>query len=274
VLIATEHGLYKTKKRRQIFIDRLLSYVTDKIIVVSNAVKIYAHTQSKIPSNRFEVIYNFVDPEQFVPRRSRKDMRCELGLEANDIVVGSTGRLVKEKGYDFLLKAIKLLLEGGKDLKLVLVGDGPYLEVLKKKAQLYHIQNNIIFLGNRRDVPDLLNIMDVFVMPTLEEGFGLSIIEAQLFNLPVIASEVDGIPEIIEDGISGLLVPPKNYEALSKAINLLLKNESLSKKLGKAGHEIVLEKFVANVQANHLSSLYESLMREKLDSKRKWSWKI
>jgi len=263
VIIATEHGFYRWKKSRQILIDRCLSYISDRIVVISKGVQDYLHKRSGIRLNKFQLLYNFVDPEQLIPQKKRLDVRRELGLNENDIILGSVGRLVWDKGYHILLKAFKLVIDKDKDVKLVLVGDGPYSDVLKEKSRLYAIQDHVIFLGNRRDIPDLLNIMDLFVLPTLDEGFGISIIEALLFNLPVIATNIDAVPEIIEDGVNGLLVPPKDPVALGNAINRLLENRTLSKNLGRAGNEIVRKKYNSDVQINRIDSFYRSLLKEK-----------
>ncbi len=263
VVIATEHGLYRWKKKRQFVIDRVLALISDKIIVVSNAAKKHIHRSSKIPLNKLQTIYNFIDTEPFRPKQTRSAMRHELGLFPQDLVIGSVGRMVKAKGYGVLIQAVEALIAEGQEVKLVLVGDGLHLETLKKIARDYRMESHCIFTGYRRDVADMLNIMDIFVLPTLEEGFGMSIIEAFLLKLPVIATRVDAIPEIIEDGVNGLLVPPNNGKELKAAIYRLIQNKTLSATLGFNGFETVSKRFSSDIQVNVLDQFYRSLLEQK-----------
>lgn len=263
VIIATEHGFYRYKRTRQIFIDWLLSHITDKIIVISETVKNYISSRSKIPVNKFQVIYNFIDIETFIPKKSKDELRQEFGVSDLDFIIGSVGRIVKEKGYDILLQAMNLLRERGYSFKCIIVGDGKYLSTLKSNAVVANLSKDVIFTGFRSDIADILQIFDIFALPTLDEGFGISIIEAQIMGLPVIASSVDAIPEIIQNGYNGLLVPPNDPYSLANEMEYLYKNAGRRSEIGIKARESVVERFSASVGVNNLDDLYTQLKHKK-----------
>lgn len=263
VIIATEHGFYRYKKKRQIVIDWLLSHITDKIIVISEAVKNYISLRSKIPQNKFKVVYNFIDIEAFVPKRDKNELRKEFGISALDFVIGSVGRIVKEKGYDILLNAMSLLKGRGYSFKYIIVGDGKYLSTLKANACATDLSEDVIFTGFRSDIADILQLFDIFTLPTLDEGFGISIIEAQTMGLPIIASSVDAIPEIIQNGYNGLLIPPNDPMALANGIEYLFKNAGRRSEIGGKARESVVERFSTSVGIKNLDDLYTQLTHKR-----------
>jgi glycosyltransferase involved in cell wall biosynthesis len=258
-VIATEHGLYRHKKKRQLFLDRLLSHGTDKIVVISEAVKTYISTQSKIPGHKFQVIHNFIEPERFVPRGERSTVRREFGLSGEEFVVGSVGRMVAENGYDVLIEAMRKVTDGGHAISCVLVGGGKHLELLKFHARAAGLGKDILFPGFCSDVGRVLEAFDLYVLPTLDEGFGISVIEAMAAGLPVIATSVDAIPEVIQDGKNGLLVPANDPLALANRIEYLYRNVAVRDELSKEGKETVLQKFSAEVGVRKLEGLYLNL---------------
>lgn len=150
----------------------------------------------------------------------------------------ATSRMVSDKGIGELIEAV-LLLDDPKVI-LKLCGTGPEINHFKAQAKNAH---NIEFLGHIDDVSTVLQQADIFIHPTYHEGFGLSLVEAEMFNLPIIASNVGSIPEIVSDGVSGLLIPPKNPQALARAIKTLVDDPQLRKSMGKAGRDIYLKNF-------------------------------
>jgi glycosyltransferase involved in cell wall biosynthesis len=154
------------------------------------------------------------------------------------IVFASTSRLVKAKGIGELIEAFKLI--NNEDAVLKLYGDGPEADYFKSLAG---DTKNIEFLGHINDVADALQKADIFVHPSYHECFGLSLVEAEMCSLPIIACNVDSIPEIVKDGASGILVREKNVEELAEAMRLLLRSEKLRKAMGQAGRQIYLESF-------------------------------
>ena len=141
----------------------------------------------------------------------------------------------------------------------LVAGEGEELAVLQEEALNLGIQENVKFLGFREDVPSLLRAMDVFLLPSLSEGLPLSVLEALALQKPVVASDVGGIPEVVEDGITGYLVPPKNPQALADKILLLLRNPQLAAEFGKEGRKSVEQAFSLEHMIQEYQSLYEEL---------------
>jgi glycosyltransferase involved in cell wall biosynthesis len=210
------------------------------------------------------VIYNFIDIETFIPKKSKDELRQEFGVSDLDFIIGSVGRIVKEKGYDILLQAMNLLRERGYSFKCIIVGDGKYLDTLKSNARTANLSKDVIFTGFRSDIADILQIFDIFALPTLDEGFGISIIEAQIMGLPVIASSVDAIPEIIQNGYNGLLVPPNDPYSLANEMEYLYKNAGRRSEIGIKARESVVERFSASVGVKNLDDLYTQLTHKQI----------
>jgi len=145
----------------------------------------------------------------------------------------------------------------------MIVGTGPIETELRSRATDLGISDKVIFTGARRDVPRLLKAMDVFVLPSVHEGFGFALLEAMISSLPVVASQVGGIPEVVENGRTGLLVPPADPHALAEAIVRLLSDDTLRLTMGRAGYDQVMARFTAMNAAAETERLFEQLLRAK-----------
>lgn len=200
------------------------------------------------------VIYCGVDLKRFVPLDTG-NAKHSLGLQRN-IVVGSAGRLIPRKGYDYLLRAMPDIKKAFPDVKLVLAGDGEEKENLKMLANELDIQESVVFLGNRKDITEVINSFDVFVLPSLSEGLGVVVLEAFAAGKPVVASNVEGIPEMVINGENGFLVPIKDSDALAERIITLLKDPLLASRMGKKGRRLVEENFDINNKIREYESLY------------------
>jgi glycosyltransferase involved in cell wall biosynthesis len=170
------------------------------------------------------------------------------------------GRLVPVKGLEFYLQAARLILDRRDDVTFVIVGDGPLGPELRTLAREYGIDGRIRFLGQRRDAHQMLELMDLFVLPSLSEGVPMVLLEALALGRPVVATRVGGVPEVIEHGKSGLLVSPGQPEPLADACMVLLDDRALARELALAGHQRVREHFSANAMAQQVATLYRSLV--------------
>lgn len=188
-----------------------------------------------------------------------KYTKKDLGFSDNDIVVVSVARIIKDKGYHILKDAIKINTHIS-NLKYVIVGEGEYLSEMKKALAVEQDVNKILFLGYRSDIDKILPMCDIFVLPTLHETLSNSLLEASYFKLPLIASRVGGVPEIISTGDNGLLIPPSDPILLAKAIEKLATDKSLRKSMGENACEILFEKFSAEKITNQVYSLYMKLL--------------
>ena len=264
VIIASVHDNYRTDKRlKRIIMNRILSKITDKIVAVSEDVKKDILRYDSIDPSKIEVIPNGIDVERFNPERNTTDIRKEFSLEEDDIVIGFIGRIVPAKGLEYLLNALPYLKEEFKNIKLLIVGEGSLVEELKERAKKNNIFDNILFTGRRRDIPEILASINIFVMPSIAEGLPNALLEAMAMGKPIVTTEVGGIPEIVKNGFNGLLVPPRDTVSLSKAIKELISNDQLATKMGQAARDLVRDNLSIKAIAQKWQSIYLSILKEK-----------
>lgn len=265
VIISTKHGPNEFRKRFSIpvWLDGIFGNHSDRIFAVSQAVKDFLMEWEKISKDKFTVINNGIDLEEFnididIPRKKE-----ELGLSLSSKVVGSVGRLDECKGYMFFLKAMPKILEHVPEARFIFVGEGPLRSKLEKMSRELKVEQNIIFLGVRRDIPEILSAMDLFVLPSIVEGFGIVLLEAMAMGKPVIASRVGGIPEIVKDGVTGILVEPASPSDLASSIVKLLKDPLEAKRIGEAGREEVKRRFTAEAMTQKIELVYNEIFNLK-----------
>lgn len=212
----------------------------------------------------FGTIYNFFDFTHAIPfseqREYRARVRAELKIPDKKRVVISTGRITAEKGFRDLAEIIKE--DENEDVVFLIVGDGNYRAEMEAQLNRQITERRVLFLGYRNDVTALLNASDVFILCTWHETFGNSVVEASACGLPVVASNVGGIPEIVRDGVTGFLSSPRNIEAFRKSLNLLISNSQFARDMGHAGLEYVMEKFAKQKIENRIDELYQAVLRE------------
>jgi glycosyltransferase involved in cell wall biosynthesis len=192
--------------------------------------------------------------------RFRPVARADAG--AGNVAVGAVARLSREKGLDLLLRAAARVVQDGTPLRVVLAGDGPERDRLVRLAARLGIADRVDFRGEvpHDQVPGVLAGLDVFVMPSRAEGFGVAALEAQAMEVPVVASGVHGIPDVIDDGRTGILVPPGNIEALAAAIVRLATDPALRAAMGHAGRAFVEERYRWQENAAQMERLYHHLL--------------
>ncbi len=261
VIIAHEH--WSTKSRQEAWVDRLLSRLSDRILVPSQESKRIVMRTDHIPANRVNVIYNGVDVSQFAPRDDSGAARRELGVPPGATLIGYVGRLSPEKGgQDILIRAVSRVRQTNPNVRLVVVGDGPLRPGLEKLAAT--LDEPVIFTGLRADVARLLAAMDIFVLPSLHEALPIAALEAMSTRLPVIATSVGGNPEVVQEGVTGLLVPPGDEIALYKAIMKLLSEPTLASSIAVAAQAHVNANFTLDQMARRVEALYDELAGSKL----------
>lgn len=212
-----------------------------------------------VPSHRVVRIGNGVDPEAFRRLMPSERAKQELGLPAKPLL-GFVGRLTREKGVHDVLYAAQALRHERCDFQLLIIGDGEERQALEQQAQALGIASAVTFTGTRADMPLLYSALDVFVLPSYQEGFPMSVLEAMACGVPVIATRVGDVPEIVEQGATGLLVPPGDRSALQAAIAQLLTDAQKRHDLGAAGHRRLCERFTSNAMARRYRALYEEVL--------------
>lgn len=206
-------------KRRMV--RKLLSGGVDRFVAVSEDIKNWMVNSVGIKGSKVVKILNGVDTDKFCPG-NKQDARIKLGFLNDEVIIGTVGRLDPVKDQGLLLRAFARLNHGQKNLRLVLVGDGPERKGLESLRDTLPCRDRIVFLGERHDIDNVLQILDIFVLPSRSEGISNTILEAMATGLPVIATAVGGNPELVQDGHTGLLIPPDNCDALANALNFYI----------------------------------------------------
>jgi glycosyltransferase involved in cell wall biosynthesis len=244
----------------QFLLLRLTAWMADAFTTVSQRTLDFAESREGVRRKRASVIPNGIDPADYDV--SREDARKRLELAPDDFVVASVGRLHEQKGYEFLLPAVRNLLQDLPNSVFLIAGYGPLEEQLKDRARELNVASHVRFLGYRRDVPDILAACDLYVLPSLWEGMSNAVLEAMAAARPVIATAVDGNVEQVSDGETGLLAPPADSDALTEAIRRLSRDRELAARMGRKGRETVEQKFSLSAMTSAYLALYRRLLGE------------
>jgi len=261
VIIGTEVNIYEHKRPAHAWAERLLMAGTDCVIVSAASVKRFYEQQVHADPSKVAVIYNAVDFEQLTVTVSRSELRRSLGVPDEAIVAGTIARLTEQKGHATLFKALSDT-PGLERLHLLLVGDGELRGELERAAVARGLGARVHFLGARRDLGNLLGAMDLFVLPSLWEGLPLSLVLAMGAGLPVVSTAVAGIPEVVTDGQTGLLVAPGDPAGLGTALLRLVSDPVRAQQLGRAARLSVLPRFGVDRYVASVVALYDQLLGE------------
>lgn len=258
--ITTAHGFYKRRLGR-----RLLPAWGERAVAISDPVAEDLRENLRVAPEKIRVVYNGVDLKGLVLRFSQCDeekVRREYGIPVDAKVIGITARLVPDKGHEFLIRALRVLEAEFPDLYILIVGDGRHRSYLEDLIHNLKLHNRVVFTGNLKDVVKPLRVMDVFVLPAVwREGFGLSIVEAMACQKPVIATNIWALNALIQNGVNGILVEPRNVEALASAVSSILKDPGFRLRLAKAGQQTAMERFSLERMALELEAIYEEVLR-------------
>ena len=253
------------KKIVYVLCDRLTERFVDQFIVVSESLRKTIIRNHGIQPDKVIKIYNGIELDQYQPHPgSREKIRKEFLISEEEFLVGTAGRLVYEKGFEFLIRSVQKVLKTFPKTKFLLVGDGPLKMKLENLARELGIMEYCIFSGFRDDIPEILSSLDLFVLPSILEGHPIVILEAMAMAKPIVASDINGVREQIENGRTGVLVPRGDPQALAEAINQLLKDKSKAKALGMEARK----RAEAMFDLKHQIPLYEEVYKQLLYEKR------
>ncbi len=206
-----------------------------------------------IKPQKIVTVYNGVDTQRFRPRTKQL-------LWPGRMVVGIVAVMNRGKGHEYLVEAARAVADRIPEVLFVHVGDGPLRPELERRIHELHLEDHVVLLGLRRDVPALLAEFDVFTLPSEIEVFPLAILEAMASAKPVVATDVGGIPEMIEHGVDGFLIPPKGTGQLSDALISLLLASPMAEAMGSKGRELVERRFSEDMMINQLEGQYRQLV--------------
>lgn len=262
VLVLTEHSIsYKGRLKMASPIYGYLQKKMDVVFACSEEVK-NSHSR-KLPQNQLVTIHNGVDTERFFPGPENNEFREKLNIPEICFIIGHVGNLTPQKGQVFLLQSIQRLTAEKIPVVLILAGDGPLKELLESRAKELGIYQNVRFLGQRSDIPEILRSIDVFAGSSLREGFPISVLEAMATGIPVVTTNVGGNKEAVLDGITGFIVSPGNPDELALALKKILLNDNLRRNMGTAARRRVEEYFSAKTMVKRTEEIYETLLRKK-----------
>jgi glycosyltransferase involved in cell wall biosynthesis len=265
-LVSTEHAFYTEVYRESrllrfgYHLDLLMARGVDRHIAVSYAMRDRL-VQAGLNANNILVIPNGIRLEDYpIGRYDSTEVRQELGFLSSDLLVGTTGRLTKVKNHELLIRAARRITQAGVPVQFLIVGDGPRISALRSCASRMNVSDRIHFLGWRNDLPRILSAIDIYVLSSYSEVAPFAILEAMAMQRPVIATSVGGVPEIVDDGRTGFLVPSDHEEAFAEAILCLAKDAGQREKMGQGGRERVATHFTESNMLARTADVYRSLM--------------
>lgn len=265
--MTTLHGYVSRGGRLEMYysLDRWALRKMDHIITVSE--DLFRHVADlNIPLEKCTLIENAIDTLSYSRTQSIEEAKRKMGLNPNRLVIGAVGRLAREKGFDLLIQAVHQLWQVGLKADLILVGDGDQKLQLENLIRELDATDYIHLLGYRTDTLELYQGMDVFVLSSLREGLPNVVLEAMALEVPVIATRIAGVPRVITHEENGLLVEPDSKEELVQALSQMVKDESLRKRLGKAGRETVEKRFSFSNRMKKVQGVYGALLKRKKSS--------
>lgn len=257
IVFSTVHNTkgYSAKK------ERLYKHLTTKYIAISDTVKEYIVKELKINSSKVEIIFNGIDKSTLTAVKCDRDSKLkELKVDPKKLILLNIGRVEYQKGQIYLVEAVRKLVQKFPDIHLIIVGNTEldrqcYKEIVEL-IDSYGLKEYFTFTGVRKDIPEILNASDIFVFPSLFEGFSLTVMEAIACGKPVVATDVGSIREIIVDGENGTIIPPMNSDAIADSLYKYLSDESYLKKISANAYSSFSDKFTIEKTLESYKNLY------------------
>ena len=262
VNLTTNHSTAHAKTWTRILREKILSFFTDKIVNVSSEAYESLRQRLRLPVEKLELIRNGIDLDRMKPGTvDLRQLKKSLRLHPDRPVVGMVARLSPPKGHIHFLAAAEDLAWEREELQFLIVGDGELREGLEARAAgSAALRGRIVFAGMRRDIPAIMEILDVFVLPSLWEGLPIVLLEAMASGRPIVASAVGGIGEVIRDGENGLLVAPGDAGRLCAAIRRVLDDRSLAGKLARNARKCAEDHYDIRTTAARYERLYRDIL--------------
>jgi sugar transferase (PEP-CTERM/EpsH1 system associated) len=267
ITIHGEHGRtigdFQGPNRRQSYARWALSPLVDQFVAVSPELHDWLINTVGISPRKVKVIYNGVDVKKFSPQEAKDQLRTKYGLNVEELIIGTVGRLDPVKDHLTLIRAFHQLISQFNQLRLLIVGCGPCHDELSQLSKELGLQDKITFLGERQEIPDLLNCMDIFVLPSLFEGISNTVLEAMSTGLAVIVTQVGGNPDLVENGVSGQLFPRQDIQELVRIVKDYINNPRKMSAHGYEARKRVQEKFSLDAMLHVYDGMYEGLLFQK-----------
>lgn len=255
-IIHTDHGRVFPDKKRYMFAEWIMSHFVDKIVGVSGSTSENLVRYEWISPKKILTIDNGSDDTLINTSMDKEEKKKELGIRKGEPIIGVCARLTEEKGVSYLLQGMPAMVSVFPNLSLVVAGEGPLENRLKKEATELGLEENVLFLGPRSDVPELLKLFDLYVLPSISEGLPMIMLEAMAAGCPIVATEVGGIRSVIEPGWNGTLVKAGRPNELCDAIIQLLESQITRQRYAENGRVRFKENFSADKMVRKYEKLY------------------
>lgn len=262
VIISTEHNTYVNRSPLCVMVDKILARITSKIIAVSNSVLDFSSKQTFINKSMYEYIPNCVplDMISLMSADEQAEKRLQLGLNSDAQIVLSVGRLTEQKGFSYLFRAAQEVIQSCPNTVFLVVGKGELKGHFEQQIKSLGLEQSVRLLGFRNDVFDLMQISTIFAMSSLWEGLPVTLIEAGACRLPVVATNVGGIMEVVHDGENGLIIPMKDEKALAQGLISLLSSPELLRQMAEKARLRVEQNFSGPAVARRIDNLYRQCL--------------
>lgn len=253
-IIISSIRVCEKKKLYHLWMDRITNWMVNLEICVSKEVKNFTIEKVGIPEHKLEIVENGISDSFLDAVTSYRNKKV------SSLIVGTIARLSRQKGIEYLLYAAKRVINQFPDITFVIAGKGPLASQLKELSIKLGISGKVRFLGFRNDIPELLSVIDIFVLPSLWEGMPNVVLEAMAAEKPVIATDTGGSKDLIDSNINGVLVEPGNSEALAKAILKLLGDPAQRQRLGESARGKIKERFPIDKMISKTEQIYTQLL--------------
>lgn len=268
LIIHTDHGTTISspvkRKKRVVLFNRLISPFIHHYIAISKGMVKSLQSRERVPANKISLIYNGVDVQAI--KRTKGDRRqilSELDVADGIPILGTVGRLCQEKQYHLLIRSLAELKSQKLNFVTLIIGDGPLKEEIRRIIENTGLKKHVKLLGNRDDVLKLLDVVDIFIFASGGEAFSITILEAMAKSKPLVAFDVDGVNEAIENETTGFLVPFKDLEGFAQKIAILIRDPAVAIKMGQAGHQRVQTHFYLSRNIRKLETIYLNKLRRR-----------
>jgi glycosyltransferase involved in cell wall biosynthesis len=260
------YDVNRIKKSIYIFLDRFSERFVDRFMVVSESLRKTLIERHRVHPEKVTTIYNGIEVDEYSidgkgVGNQASEHKKEFGLENDVPIIGAIGRLVWQKGLEYLLEAIPEIIKKFPRIKFLIVGEGSLRESLEMKSERLKIKENIIFTGFRKDIKTILASIDILAMPSLQEGLPMILLEAMAMAKPIVATHIDGISELLDNGRTGALAPARDSRALAAAIIDLLSHGDKASQMGLAARKAVEEKFSVETMVEKVANVYQGLLQ-------------
>jgi glycosyltransferase involved in cell wall biosynthesis len=263
-IVSTVHGWTSTTGRVRVYeyVQKKVMRYFDTVIPVSQQINDEL-IQNRVRKNRLRKIHNIINYRNFSDDKVSSDLKNKYRIDSKTPSLGVIGRLSREKGHIILLKAITMIRKQYPNIKLFIIGDGDQESRLREFVKAEKMENTVFFCGFQKNVYPFYQLFDIFILPSLAEGIPLVLLEAMHFKKPIIASNVGGIPELIEHGVTGELIPSGEPMPLANAILKLLRDRQYAWQIGENGHKVLLKNYSPEGWIQEIEDVYRTVYEKR-----------